>query len=200
MPGSASGSANSTASCCSISDRPRTTSWRTLRAGRGRRRPTGASPRPPRSTAAACRSTRAIRSPPSTAPTACAPPARRRSGARLPAGASSSIAASSRPGSTSPACSPSRAASMRRGAICSRAIALDADYADAVYNLAELEFDAGNLAEARRWWARYLELDSDFRLGAHRRARHPVRRSAAARNRPADGDRFPLRRPGGCAA
>ena len=41
-----------------------------------------------------------------------------------------------------------------------KAIALDADYADAVFNLAKLEFDAGNLAEARRWWARYLELDS----------------------------------------
>ena len=48
----------------------------------------------------------------------------------------------------------------RRAGICSKAIALDGDYADAVFNLAKLEFDAGNLAEARRWWARYLELDS----------------------------------------
>ena len=30
-----------------------------------------------------------------------------------------------------------------------------------VFNLATLEFDAGNLAEARRWWKRYLELDQD---------------------------------------
>ena len=36
---------------------------------------------------------------------------------------------------------------------------IDGDYADAVFNLATLEFDAGNLAEARRAWARYLELD-----------------------------------------
>ena len=40
-----------------------------------------------------------------------------------------------------------------------KAIALDADYADAVFNLARLEFDAGNLGEARRLWVRYLELD-----------------------------------------
>ena len=36
---------------------------------------------------------------------------------------------------------------------------LDRDYADAVYNLAALEYDSDNLAEARRWWTRYLELD-----------------------------------------
>ena len=41
-----------------------------------------------------------------------------------------------------------------------RAIALDSDYGDAVFNLAKLEFDAGNLAEARSQWVRYLELDS----------------------------------------
>ena len=43
----------------------------------------------------------------------------------------------------------------------SRAIAIDPDYADAVYNLATLEFDGKNLGEARRWWSRYLELDTD---------------------------------------
>ena len=42
-----------------------------------------------------------------------------------------------------------------------RAIALDRNYADPVFNLARLEFDAGNLVEARRLWARYLELDSE---------------------------------------
>ena len=36
---------------------------------------------------------------------------------------------------------------------------LDANYADPIYNLAALEYDSGNLAEARRLWARYLELD-----------------------------------------
>ena len=30
-----------------------------------------------------------------------------------------------------------------------------------VFNLARLEFDAGNLAEARRLWVRYLELDAE---------------------------------------
>ena len=34
------------------------------------------------------------------------------------------------------------------------------DYADAVYNLAALEYDAGHLSEARHYWSRYLELDS----------------------------------------
>jgi tetratricopeptide (TPR) repeat protein len=42
-----------------------------------------------------------------------------------------------------------------------KAIALDADYGDPVFNLAKLEFDAGNLGEAKRWWTRYLELDKD---------------------------------------
>ncbi|TIX34675.1 MAG: tetratricopeptide repeat protein, partial [Mesorhizobium sp.] len=42
-----------------------------------------------------------------------------------------------------------------------KAIALDAKYADAVFNLARLEFDAGNLAEAQRRWVRYLELDAN---------------------------------------
>lgn len=40
-----------------------------------------------------------------------------------------------------------------------RAIAIDPDYADAIYNLATLEYDADELVAARRWWARYLELD-----------------------------------------
>ena len=40
-----------------------------------------------------------------------------------------------------------------------KAIALDNDYADAIFNLARLEFEAGNHLEARRLWARYLELD-----------------------------------------
>jgi predicted TPR repeat methyltransferase len=42
-----------------------------------------------------------------------------------------------------------------------RAITLDTDYADAVFNLAKLELDAGDLPAARRWWVRYLELDAD---------------------------------------
>jgi tetratricopeptide (TPR) repeat protein len=39
------------------------------------------------------------------------------------------------------------------------AIGIDPGYADAVYNLATLEYEAHDLPEARRWWARYLELD-----------------------------------------
>ena len=42
-----------------------------------------------------------------------------------------------------------------------RAMAIDPDYADAVFNLASLEFEAGELAAARRWWVRYLELDGE---------------------------------------
>ena len=30
-----------------------------------------------------------------------------------------------------------------------------------MFNLARLEFDAGNLVEARRLWVRYLELDAE---------------------------------------
>ena len=37
--------------------------------------------------------------------------------------------------------------------------------------------------EARRWWARYLELDRDSRLGADGGARHRLRRPAPARDR-----------------
>ena len=40
-----------------------------------------------------------------------------------------------------------------------------------VYNLATLEYDAGDLAEARALVERYLELDTDSRLGAARAAR-----------------------------
>ena len=40
-----------------------------------------------------------------------------------------------------------------------QAVALDPAYADAVYNLAALEYDAHDLAAARQWWLRYLELD-----------------------------------------
>jgi tetratricopeptide (TPR) repeat protein len=40
------------------------------------------------------------------------------------------------------------------------AIALDPDYSDAIFNLARLEYDAERFAQARHWWARYLELDS----------------------------------------
>lgn len=46
-----------------------------------------------------------------------------------------------------------------------KAIALDKSYADPVFNLARLEFDAGNLAEARRLWVRYLELDPESEWG-----------------------------------
>ncbi|MBN9272172.1 MAG: tetratricopeptide repeat protein, partial [Mesorhizobium sp.] len=42
-----------------------------------------------------------------------------------------------------------------------KAILLDKAYADPVFNLARLEFDAGNMAEARRLWTRYLELDAE---------------------------------------
>ena len=118
-------------------------------------------------------------SPPSTAPTACAAPARRDEAAHAYARAIK--------------LDPSfveawfnLAGLLReRGQIeaarrhLRKAIALDADYADAVYNLATLEFDAGNLAEARRWWVRYLELDSDVEWARTRRARHPLRRPAA---------------------
>jgi tetratricopeptide (TPR) repeat protein len=42
-----------------------------------------------------------------------------------------------------------------------RAVELDGNYADAIYNLGALEYDAGALAAARDWWRRYLELDAD---------------------------------------
>ena len=93
-----------------------------------------------------------------------------------------------------------RAGSTRRAGICSKAIALDPDYADAVFNLATLEFDAGDLAAARRWWARYLELDSDSEWA--RTAARGLQfvdlqlRADAGRLR---WRRLPLRRPGGRA-
>ncbi len=42
-----------------------------------------------------------------------------------------------------------------------RAVRIEPDYSDAVYNLAAHAWDAGDLAEARRWWTRYLELDAE---------------------------------------
>ena len=73
---------------------------------------------------------------------------------------SSSTRVSSRPGSISAGLTAERGHAEAARRHLKKAIALDADYADAVFNLAKLEFDAGDLAEARRWWARYLELDS----------------------------------------
>ncbi len=63
-----------------------------------------------------------------------------------------------------------------------RATAVDPDYADAVYNLAAHAFDAGDLAAARRWWTRYLELDSvsDWARTATRGLRLISRGSASA--------------------
>ena len=46
-----------------------------------------------------------------------------------------------------------------------RAIAIDPDYADAVFNLASLAFETGDLAAAGRSWARYVELDPDSDWG-----------------------------------
>lgn len=41
-----------------------------------------------------------------------------------------------------------------------RAVDIDPDSADALYNLARLEFDADNLAEAKRLWQAYLGFDA----------------------------------------
>ena len=72
-----------------------------------------------------------------------------------------------------------------------RAVALDGDYADAVFNLASLEFEAGNLAEARRCWERYLELDRDSEWARTAAPRRPLRRAAGgAAAKPADMDGF----------
>src|SRR6185312_740538 len=51
-----------------------------------------------------------------------------------------------------------------------KAVTIDPGYNDAVYNLAALEYGIGDLAEARRWWSRYLELDttSDWAVRARR--------------------------------
>ena len=51
-----------------------------------------------------------------------------------------------------------------------RAIAADPDYADPLYNLAQLEFEAGALRRARELWQRYLTLDPDSEWS--RTARH----------------------------
>ena len=64
-----------------------------------------------------------------------------------------------------------------------KAIAIDPGYADAIYNLATLEYEALNLAQARRWWLRYLELDdhSDWAKKATRGIAyidHELRKSA----------------------
>jgi tetratricopeptide (TPR) repeat protein len=40
-----------------------------------------------------------------------------------------------------------------------RAVAVDPAYADAIYNLAALDYEMGNLDEAVAGWRRYLELD-----------------------------------------
>ena len=113
-----------------------------------------------------------------------------RGGAGLCARDQARSAASSRPGSTSPGCWRAAGASRRRARHLHQAIALDPGYADAIYNLATLEFDAGDLGAARRWWVRYLELDARLRLGADRRARRAVRRPALAQARAADVTRI----------
>ena len=48
---------------------------------------------------------------------------------------------------------------IRRAAICARRSRSTPTMPTPVFNLARLEFDAGNLVEARRLWVRYLELD-----------------------------------------
>jgi cytochrome c-type biogenesis protein CcmH/NrfG len=59
-------------------------------------------------------------------------------------------------------------------------VALDPGYADAVYNLATLAFEAGDLEGARRWWERYLELDpdSDWARTAERGIRYVAQMAA----------------------
>ena len=52
------------------------------------------------------------------------------------------------------------------------AVEIDGDYADAIYNLGALEYEAGALAEAVHWWRRYLELDADSEWA--KRARHGI--------------------------
>ena len=74
---------------------------------------------------------------------------------------SSSTRASSRPGSTSPGLWAIAGGSMRLAGTCKRRSNSTATTRMPIFNLAKLEFDAGNLSEARRRWARYLELDND---------------------------------------
>ena len=59
----------------------------------------------------------------------------------------------------------------------------------------KLEFEAGELAAARRWWERYLELDARSEWARQGGAGDPVRGPADARGTPGDG--LPLRRAGG---
>ena len=63
----------------------------------------------------------------------------------------------------------SAATPMRRAGICRRRSRSIADYADAVFNLARLEFDAGNLAEARALVGALSRARRPFRMGAHGR-------------------------------
>ena len=42
-----------------------------------------------------------------------------------------------------------------------QALKIDPAYADAIYNLAALEYDAGELSQARHWWSRYLLIDRE---------------------------------------
>ena len=126
-----------------------------------RRRRRGDTPRRRRSSGAASRSIRTMRWRPSTGRTACARPGARPRPRPSTRGRCGSTPGSSRPGSTSPACSRRSAGATSARRHLARAIALDAGYADAVFNLATLAFEAGDLAEARRLWERYLELDPD---------------------------------------
>lgn len=51
-----------------------------------------------------------------------------------------------------------------------RAIGTDPEFGDAIYNLAALEYDEGELAEAARWWRRYLDLDQSSEWARRARA------------------------------
>ena len=51
-----------------------------------------------------------------------------------------------------------------------RAVELDGTYADAIYNLGALDYDAGALEPARHWWLRYLELDAETEWAKRARA------------------------------
>ena len=46
-----------------------------------------------------------------------------------------------------------------------RAVAIDSDYADAFYNLGHVHYKLGELEEAGRHWARYLEFDQSSEWG-----------------------------------
>ena len=51
-----------------------------------------------------------------------------------------------------------------------RALELDATYADAIYNLGALEYDAGELVKASEWWRLYLEIDTETEWAKRARA------------------------------